>query len=298
MRLYHVNTGMNVQAPAKINLGLEVLRRRPDGYHDVNTIYAAVDLCDEVELRPRPDGEIVCRVEGNERLANEPAEENLCVRAARALRSTLEIEAGLTIDLRKRIPAGAGLGGGSSDAAAILRGAPSCWGRAASPDALLSLAAQLGSDVPFFLGNGLAHATSRGEVLRPLDLALPWAVLLVNPGIHISTPEAYGAVNRTGERPASDLSDAVRRGIDDPSSLRGTIVNDFENPIFARYPLLKEIKNRLYEGGAFLALMSGSGSTLFGLFPKRMDAEAARSGFAECWTHVAGFMAPRPFALD
>lgn len=274
-----------VQAPAKINLGLEVLRRRPDGFHEVNTIYAAVGLYDTVELRSRDDQQFTCMVEGDRTLGQESPEDNLCVRALRKARElAMAADAhpcGVDVFLHKRIPTGAGLGGGSADAALTMLGAFTMWGIIPDFDDVSAAAAELGSDVPFFLKGGVAQAGSRGERLHSLDLDLPWAVLLVNPGVHISTPWAYRAINRTGQRDATDLAGALRRGLDHPETLRESLANDFEDAVFLHHPVLLDIKDRLYKAGAFFALMSGSGSTMFGLFRTLEQAQAAGQSFSE-----------------
>ncbi|MEP7220073.1 MAG: 4-(cytidine 5'-diphospho)-2-C-methyl-D-erythritol kinase [Bacteroidota bacterium] len=280
---------LELRALAKINLGLEVIRRRPDGYHDINTIFAAVDLHDTISLRPRADGDIHCRVEGNDSLASD--RNNLCVRAAEALRRATGCLHGLDILLRKRIPMGAGLGGGSSDAATVLKGAAAIWEINPGHKILHELAVGLGSDVPFFLGAPLAVAGSRGEELRGLEMNLPHAILLVNPGIHVATPWAYGAINRTSERPASDLTKILQRVFDDPALLAGKLVNDFEPAVFAEHPGLRMLKERLYGSGAFFALMSGTGSTMFGLFHRTEDALRAATSFPDCWHAVTRFAA-------
>ncbi len=277
-------------APAKINLGLEVIRRRNDGFHDINTVFAAVGVFDTITLALRPDREMVLRVEGNREL--ETGEGNLCVQAARRLRQIAGEELpGLDITLEKRIPMGAGLGGGSSDAAAVLRGAATLWGIPVDEDQMNRLALGLGSDVPFFLSGAISQASSRGELLVPLDIDLSGlSVLLLNPGIHVPTPWAYNAVERTAERPASDLAATLRRGLLRPEILREEVTNDFERGVFARYPRLAEIKDDLYRSGAIFALMSGSGSTLFGLFRSREEAERAAGSFPGCWSAVADFL--------
>ena len=285
-------TVLLLQAPAKVNLGLEVLRRRPDGFHDVNTIYAAIDLCDEIELQVRDDGQFVCNVEGNSRLMEEDPQDNLCVRALRTVRALFPEEAdvpGIEVLLRKRIPIGAGLGGGSSDAALTMLGALQLWGKTVESAVLQQKAAELGSDIPFFVNGGVALAGSRGEHMKSLNVELPWTALLVNPGLHIATPWAYGAINRQGERAATDLEAVLKAGIVNPYALQELMANDFEAPVFAHYPQLKGIKERLYNAGAFFALMSGSGSTLFGLFQTREQALEAQRRFPEYWTGTAAF---------
>ena len=155
-----------------------------------NTIFAALDLTDRLEFT-RTDGEVLCRVEGNDRLAAESSDENLCTKAARLLLSELSLGGGVEIFVRKSIPIGAGLGGGSSDAAATLRGVLDLYQAEIAPDQLTRIALSIGSDVPFFLDGGIAVGGGQGEVLEPLTDALPWYLLLVNPGVHISTPEAF-----------------------------------------------------------------------------------------------------------
>lgn len=281
---------IHITAPAKINLGLEVIRRRDDGYHDINTLFAAISLCDEIRLQLRDDREIICIVEGDEGLKSEPTENNLCVRAVREASEHLNEERGVEIYLHKHIPTGAGLGGGSSDAAAVLKGALSLWGREIAPDSLLQIALSLGSDVPFFLRGGVAHGSSRGEILHPVEINLPYHALVVNPGIHIPTPWAYREVNRTGAREESNLVARLREALHDPLSMQSHFVNDFESAVFAAYPEIGEIKEKLYHHGALFALMSGSGSTLFGLFETREMAEKAEEAFGEYWSRVVRFV--------
>jgi 4-diphosphocytidyl-2-C-methyl-D-erythritol kinase len=266
-------------APAKINLGLEILRRRTDGFHDLNTVFAALAFGDTVGLAPRTDDAITCAVSGAELPLDQS---NLAVRAGRLLQEAIGTDRGLDIVIEKRIPMGAGLGGGSSDAAAVLIGAPVVWNLEIRRERLLELALDLGSDVPFFLSGGLVVAGSRGERLERIDVEAPWFVLLVNPGIHVSTPEAFAAVSRTGERRASDLATALA----DPRSMRATVVNDFEAAVFAAHPQLAVIKRELYAAGAFFALMSGSGSTMYGLFEERSGAERALERFSDYWSVV------------
>jgi len=284
---------LTLRAPAKINLGLEVLRRRPDGFHDLNTLFATVGVEDTLTLLPNETGSVECRVEGNPALAAEP--DNLVVRAARLVRERWGTPGlGVSIRLHKAIPAGAGLGGGSSDAAATLLGLRSLWNLTLDDADLLALAATLGSDVPFFIHGGLALGSGRGEVLEPIDASVPdWWVTLVNPGIHIPTPWAFGALDRREERQASNLRAALDCALLEPHSMPRLFVNDFEPPVFAAYPELAAIRQELYRNGALLALMSGSGSTLFGLFPGRSDAERAAIHFGQYWCRVARMLPNR-----
>lgn len=277
---------LELSANAKINLGLEILRRRPDGYHDLNTVFAALDFGDTVALASRDDRLITCTTTE----ADLPGDEdNLAVRAAVRLREHLCIDRGLSIAITKRIPMGAGLGGGSSDAAAVLKGAPIVWETAIRDKESLEIAAGLGSDVSFFLGSSPARASSRGEILEPLAIELPWHVLLVNPGVHVSTPLAFAAIGRQNERSATDLVAAIRAAIEDPAALRKHLVNDFEEVVFAWHPGLAEIKRGLYNAGALFAQMSGSGSTIYGLFADSGAARVAANEFQQFWTMVARF---------
>ena len=279
------------QAPAKINLGLEVLRRRPDGYHDINTIFATVDLFDRVVLR-RVDGpEVTCSVVGDDRLAAEAGEENLCVRAARRLLEKVGLDVGVDMLLEKNIPTGAGLGGGSSDAAATLLGLRRLYDIDCSDEELREIGLELGSDIPFFIPGGLALGGGQGEVLTPIKLLLPWHIVLVNPGVHVPTPKAYGLVGRREERPSSDLVEVLRRGVTDPSLLADTLINDFQEPVFRTWPAIAERHERLASlPGVLYSAMSGSGSTLYGLFEERGAAEEAAGAFSSDWTHVGRFI--------
>ncbi len=284
----------NVRAPAKINLGLEVLRRRDDGYHDINTVFATLDFGDDLLLRWRHDGRVVCGVEGDDGL--EADERNLAVRAAMLLGRLVGTDApGVEIVLRKRIPVGAGLGGGSSDAAAVLRALPRLWQVDVPANSLHSIALELGSDVPFFLHGGFARATSRGERLEPLHLRLPWTVLLVNPGIHVPTGWAYSTLGIRPDRVASDFVAALRQGLVEPATLSGALSNDFERSIFAAHPRLAALKREIASLGALFTSMSGSGATMYGLFDTPDAAAHAASSLGdERWVRVCRFTSIPP----
>ncbi len=279
---------VELRAPAKVNLGLEILRRRPDGYHDLNTLFATVDLFDTLVISRKDSPGVGCRVRGDALLAAEPTGANLCVRGAELLLYEAgRTREGIAIDLVKNIPTGAGLGGGSSDAAATLRGVARLLGLHVGETRLHTIALSLGSDVPFFLQGGVALAGGQGEELEAIDIELPWTILLVNPGIHVPTAEAYRLVGREGERPATDLVARVRRGLTDPGSLGGALVNDFERPVFTHWPEIAELYGRLAAtDGTVHTGMSGSGSTLFALYQEREAAERAAGYFAGYFTHV------------
>lgn len=254
-------------APAKINLGLHVLRRRTDGFHDVETVLLSIGWHDVLSVAPSEAFRFTC---------SDPSlptdERNLCVRAARALAAWAGVEPHGDLHLEKRIPHGAGLGGGSSDAARTLRLLADRWDLAPSPGDLHTMAAALGSDVPFFLHDDAMLATGRGEVLQPLDYALPYDLVVVMPPVTVGTAEAYGLV-RPDDRNRPDLAAVVRSN--DLERWRRELVNDFEAPILARYPEIRQAKQVLRDAGAGYAALSGSGAAMFGVFERSGDARAA-----------------------
>ncbi len=272
---------VTVRAPAKINLSLRVLGVRPDGYHELETVYQSLALWDTLTFRAN-DGpfRLSCR------RAGVPVDErNLVWRAAAALWTALERPGALTgvsVSLRKRIPAAAGLGGGSADAAAALVGLQSLW-RAPLPDRRLRrVAALLGADVPFALTGGTALGVGRGDLIRPLpDPPRRW-IVLVSPPFGVSTAEAYRWFD---DDEAPELAPGAGGSLGGRRALRraglaSTVVNDLEPCVTRRFRLIAEIAGRLRESGAAAAAMSGSGSTVFGLFEQARRARLAASQLA------------------
>jgi len=251
-----------VRSFAKINLALSVLGKRMDGYHDIQTIFQTTDLCDEMEFRPSPHLELHC-----ENLPGVANEDNLVWKAANLLAETSDNELGAKITLRKRIPAGAGVGGGSSNAAATLLGLRRFWNLSITNEGLHSLAAGLGSDVPFFLTGGTALGFGRGEKIEQLPDCPPLPLAIVFPGIHVSTAQAYHSLNLGLTSSLQDLR--IQRFIGQVRTgtrfLTG-LFNDFEASILAAYPAIREAKRFLEERGATATLLSGSGSSIFGFF--------------------------------
>jgi len=262
-----------LRAYAKINLGLIVTGERPDGYHNIETIFHRVALFDEIFLRPA--AEII--VESSDAAA--PGDEtNLCYKAARLLKDHLGIDAGVRCTLRKSIPVGAGLGGGSADGAALLHSLPQLWGKEVDPVTLRAMALRLGSDVPYFLDSGSAFAQGRGELLDYFALDVPYTILLCSPSIHVSSAWAYRQI--TGrQRSDGDLRTIVLRGMDDPRILRDSLMNDFEIPVFAAFPVVRALKDDMFRQGAVFAAMSGSGSSVFGFFTDAIAAGSAAELF-------------------
>lgn len=289
-----------LRAPAKINLTLEVLGKRSDGFHELRTVFQTVTLADTIEIsvaRARKS-----RIE----IDSEPViPDNLAVRAAETVLQLAGVNAVVTMRLRKRIPMGGGLGGGSSDAAAVLLGLPVLLGCFIPVGRLLEAAAQLGSDVPFFLLGGTAAGLGRGGDLYPLPDSGPTHVLIVAPGIHVSTPEAYRALRRP---PLALTSASVSPKINNSPSLSfqlGAGVwpdewatccrNDFEAVVFESHPRLESLKNKLRSAGAEPALMTGSGSALFGVFPSRSQLDLAMRQFGDEKVHAARFLSRKQY---
>jgi len=274
---------LKLESYAKINLGLRILDPRPDGYHDIATVLTPVHPCDEITLTPAPEISMTC---DNPNLASDGS--NLCIRAAELVRSRFGAREGVRIDVKKRIPIGAGLGGGSSNAAAVLRGVLQLWSIDVADDVRGSLAASLGSDVPFFLRNGTAAITGRGETVEYFDLDIPYWILVVYPRIHCSTAWAYAELDkerahshRTQRGGEFSLKDDLQRVITSVRELNSLLKNDFEPVVTRVYPVIHDVKQRLCDQGAVFAQMSGSGSSVYGLFENETHAQSARSHFTQ-----------------
>jgi 4-diphosphocytidyl-2-C-methyl-D-erythritol kinase len=258
------------RAPAKLNLGLHVLRRRADGFHDVETVMVALTWSDVLSIEASPEFAFSC---------SDPSlptdEHNLCVRAAHALAAYAGVEPHGTLHLEKHLPHGAGLGGGSSDAAHTLRLLAEYWHLDVPETDLHDLAAGLGSDVPFFLHDQPMLATGRGEVLAPVadpPYRLPYPVAVVMPPVLVATSDAYRLVTPS-DRGRVDLREVVVSN--DLDRWRRELVNDFEAPILARHPVVATTKAHIEEAGAGYAALSGSGAAVFGVFERAGDARAA-----------------------
>ena len=273
---------MKTTPNCKINLGLQVMRRREDGYHDLETLFIPVPLCDELEINPSENFSfsqsgiaIGCKTE-----------DNIVVKAFRLMQH----ECGnslpdVNIHLHKQIPFGAGLGGGSSDAAFTLRMLNDIFGLGFSADRLRTLAARLGADCAFFIDNEPAFATGIGDRLTPLGFN-PLArhkLLIIKPNEAVSTAEAYRGVTpreQAGTKSSISLPEAARLPIEQWNE---TIVNDFEASVFKTHPLLKELKESLLANGAKYAAMSGSGSTIYGIFDINDDIPTYDNSY--CFTY-------------
>jgi 4-diphosphocytidyl-2-C-methyl-D-erythritol kinase len=274
-----------VRSFAKINLDLRVLRKRPDGFHELRTVFQTISLADTIRIEFEPSRRTRLELAGNVDIPN-----NLILRAAEAVLHAAKVRARVMFRLDKRIPMGAGLGGGSSNAAAVLLALPVLAGARLPMARLLEIGTALGSDVPFFLYGGTALGLGRGTELYPLPGLPALDGLLVAPGVHVSTADAY----RDLQRPPASLT--TSQWDDDTVKFRALVwaltetrppvgwksccVNDFESVVFRRYPVLQSIQRKLEKLGASPARMTGSGSALFGLFDSRERLETALGGLS------------------
>ncbi|MEP6822320.1 MAG: 4-(cytidine 5'-diphospho)-2-C-methyl-D-erythritol kinase [Chthoniobacterales bacterium] len=274
---------MQLRAPAKINLSFRIIQRRPDGFHEIETRMAPISLFDEITLSLGEGGEEVVLFRCDDPTLP-TGDDNLAVKAARLFRRETKLPISLTIDLKKRIPHGAGLAGGSSDAATVLLGLNQICGAGLSVTRLSALAAEIGSDVPFFISQSAAVCRGRGEIVDPAKLEQPLRLLLLKPAFGVATPWAYGRWKDSKEVPGIDSQAQEFAG--------NVFVNDLERPVFEKHLFLAQAKMWLRaqaEVGA--ALMSGSGSTLFAVLREDAEAEtlavrAKEELDPELWTHA------------
>jgi 4-diphosphocytidyl-2-C-methyl-D-erythritol kinase len=256
----------------KINLGLRILRKRNDGYHDLETVFYPLPFYDIIEVIQAADGPEFSG--SGHRVDGEPAN-NLCIKAFELLKKDFPDLPAVKLHLHKTIPLGAGLGGGSADGAFTLQLINQKFHLGLSRDQLLNYALQLGSDAPFFIINKPCLATGRGEVMEEIaiDLSSYW-VLLANPGIHVNTGVAFSGISPA--IPEKSVQVIIQQPVD---TWKQELINDFEATVFKTYPLINQIKETLYSEGAVYASMSGSGSTVFGLFEDQSSLAKASSAF-------------------
>lgn len=257
-------------SPAKINLGLQILEQRKDGYHNIRSVMYPTGFCDILEIMSLPEGNKPFHLsQSGIRIDTDP-ENNLVARAWRLLDTEIDLPP-VAIHLHKQIPVGAGLGGGSSNATIALQALNQLARKSLPRERLEELAARLGSDCPFFLHHGPMMMEGRGEILRPTEANLKgFFLVLLFPGIPVSTAEAYAGVHP--EIPGISLEKLISRPVEhwaDP------IKNDFEETVGAKFSLIRELKQALYQAGATYASMSGSGSSIYGIFTShpRLPAE-------------------------
>ncbi|MFL6211657.1 MAG: 4-(cytidine 5'-diphospho)-2-C-methyl-D-erythritol kinase [Pyrinomonadaceae bacterium] len=263
--------GFTLPAYAKINLGLRVLGRRPDGYHELRTVFQTISLHDELKFTARVDEriELVCAA-----LDIPTDETNLVRRAAVALRERYGLSHGARIELTKRIPAGGGLGGGSSDAAVALVGLAQLWQVNTNAEELSAIGARLGADVPFFFTGGTAFGTGRGTDIEPLPDRPKTHLIVVTPGVKISTADAYKVLSAPAlTKPNRPVNLPIsRRAADAARAVSTELTNDFAPVVFRLQPEIERARDALLNAGAQAAALSGSGSSVYGIF----DSERAQ----------------------
>lgn len=270
---------ITLYAHAKINLGLRIIGTLPDGYHAIHSLFLPIyDLFDTLTFENH-DTDIIFI--SNDDL-NIPMEQNLIVKSAHLMRKHFGIQKGAIIHLDKVIPSGAGLGGGSSDAAATFRGLTKLWEISTDILTLSELGLSLGSDIPFFFHDSPAIVEGKGEIITPISCDLHAWLLFIFPGIHINTGWAYSQIQKYSDYKTIDLKSAIQNGSINLQSEQ--LVNDFEKPIHAIHPILNDIKLQLISSGAIVSLMSGSGSTMYGIFSEESIAQSAKSVFGQFQT--------------
>ncbi len=243
---------------AKINLGLHILNKRTDGYHNIETLMLPVELCDVLELIPSEKTTL-----STTGISIDVApEKNLCMKAYQMLAMEYSLPS-MDIFLHKVIPSGAGLGGGSADATCMLKALNEYLNLRLSVQKLIQVSSEIGSDCPFFIYNQPCISTGRGELLEPFQIDLSkYHILIIHPGIHINTSWAYSCSVPNSDRPS--ISSII--STQSPENWKKLIVNDFEKIVFPKYPVIKEIKEKLYSAGAIYSSMTGSGSAVYGIF--------------------------------
>jgi 4-diphosphocytidyl-2-C-methyl-D-erythritol kinase len=262
---------------AKINIGLNITERRPDGYHNIESVFYPINLQDAVEIKTiegeEPQGGYKLKVSGT--ILDGTPDDNLVVKAYQLLRKDFNFPA-QKIHLYKHIPVGAGLGGGSSDAAAIIKMLNEKFALGLTSEQMQNYAVQIGADCPFFINNTPVFATGIGNIFTPIEFSLHGkTIILVKPDIFVSTRDAYALVKPSPA--AIPLTEAIKQPI---SEWKQIITNDFEKSVFAKYPEIAAIKDKLYDMGAIYASMSGSGSAVYGIFDSPIEyADEIFSGY-------------------
>jgi 4-diphosphocytidyl-2-C-methyl-D-erythritol kinase len=248
----------------KINLGLNITSKRDDGYHNLETVFVPIHFTDVLEIIHADNTAGSIQYSSTGIAIDSKPSDNLCVKAYDLLKKDFPAIPPIKLHLHKTIPAGAGLGGGSADGAFMLKMLNTKFNLGLSTEQLIHYALQLGSDCPFFIYNKPCFASGRGEIMEPVELNLSaYKILIVNPGVHITTGQAFSRL--TPAKPAVSINEIIKQPI---NTWTDSLKNDFEKNVFSQYPEIKEIKEILYKSGAVYSSMSGSGSTVYGIFEK------------------------------
>jgi 4-diphosphocytidyl-2-C-methyl-D-erythritol kinase len=256
----------------KINIGLRVLEKRIDGFHNIESVFYPLTLCDALEIRPLKEGTTKITITGiDSNISSKDVDKNTCIKAYNIIRQDFPQIKEINIHLDKAIPTFAGLGGGSSDGSYALKLLNFVFKLNLTNEDLLSYAQKIGSDCMFFINNKPAFVSGKGEKIKEINLSLKdYYVVLIKPNINISTKEAYSEVDEN-KKETTHLTSLSSLETLDIKYWKKELVNDFEEPLFKKYPLLRQTKEMLYEKGAIYSQMSGSGSTIYGLFEKEVD---------------------------
>jgi len=274
---------LTLNSNAKINLSLEILRKRNDGFHEINSLFVPIDLSDKIEFTTS-DGFQLQTIPSQ---IITPMNENIIFKTIKLIQFKYKINIELIkITLYKKIPIGAGLGGGSSNAATTLLGVNEMYNLNLSQSELINLAENIGSDVPFFVFNKPAIVQGRGEIIQPVHLPFNFNIVLVYPLLNISTKFAYSLVSKGRQKEPTDFIKVLNE-IKSLDEFRNNFSNDFEEILFPHFPILKKIKEKLYTLGAKYSGLSGSGSTCFGIFDCPTDVEYFRKQFPEFLVFVS-----------
>ncbi len=271
---------------AKINLGLRVKSKRPDGYHELDTVFFPLPICDilEIIVQPKPeDNENITFTSSGLDIPGD-ASSNLCIKAYELLKKDFTTLPPIQMHLHKNIPMGAGMGGGSADGAFTIRLLNEKFNLGLDADQMISYALQLGSDCPFFILNTPVSATGRGEIMEPVGCDLSdWKFIVINPGLHISTAAAFRQIKLNPD--ATPCKTLINQPVE---TWRGNLVNDFEEAVFPMHPELANIRNQLYALDAVYASMTGSGSTIYGLFRELPDLKGLFPAHYTCFSIEQG----------
>lgn len=265
---------MLVYPNAKINLGLNVVEKRPDGYHNLETVFFPIGLADALEIvfPENETKEYIWQSSGN--AVDCDPDQNLCIKALRKLREARELPT-VGLHLHKVVPTGAGLGGGSSDAAFVMKHVNQLLKLGLSDTELKEMSAKIGADCPFFIDNKPSYATGIGDILTPIEVNLNgYWIVLVKPPVSVPTKTAYSKIRP--HYPEVSIKEIIKKPVEEWKNL---LVNDFEESVFAEYPQIEQLKTELYVKGAIYASMSGSGSSVFGIFKSEPNIEFAPEYF-------------------
>lgn len=258
---------MQLKAYAKINLTLDILGKREDGFHELESVMQQIELADDISMKKLDNNKISIDCKGI------PEKKNLVFKSAFFLKRNFNVNEGVEIKIKKNIPLAAGLGGGSTDAAAVIKGLNKMWGLGLTIDEMVEFAAKTGSDVPFSVIGGTALARGRGEIVKKLEGFPVLDMIVINPGFGIKTQDAYKGLDPSNlgkERKTVKMLKKLTK-----ENIAENLHNDFEESVFKRYPKIKAIKEDLLDNGALNAIMSGSGSSVFGVFENKEEAELA-----------------------